>query len=173
MSPVEALSLSERQACCIARALVRDPRVLILDESTSALDVATRDRLFGVVRRLCAEGAGVIFISHRMDEIEELADRVTVLRSGESVVTLERGQAGTEELVRHMTGSTHLTTGVEKLPRAARVRGEVLCASRGRASAARRRRRSTSSCGPASWSVWPGWRDTDRTRSCTPCAERA
>ena len=92
-APAESLSLSERQACCVARALVRDPRVLILDESTSALDVATRDRLFAMVRRLCANGCGVIFISHRMDEIEDLADRVTVLRSGESVATLERGQA--------------------------------------------------------------------------------
>ena len=89
-APAEALSLSDRQACCIARALVREPRVLILDESTSALDVATRDRLFAIVRRLCAGGCGVIFISHRMDEIEQLADRVTVLRSGESVATLER-----------------------------------------------------------------------------------
>src|SRR3954453_3900512 len=68
-APAEALSLSDRQVCCIARALVRRPRVLILDESTSALDVATRDRLFAVVRRLCAEGTAVIFISHRMDEI--------------------------------------------------------------------------------------------------------
>ncbi len=105
--PVEALSLSDRQACCIARALVRSPRVLILDESTSALDVATAERLFAVARRLCADGASVIFISHRMDEIDQLADRVTVMRSGESVVTLARDQASTELLVRHMTGDEH------------------------------------------------------------------
>jgi len=124
--PAEALSLSDQQACCIARALVRSPRVLILDESTSALDVATRDRLFAIVRRLCAEGTAVIFISHRMDEIAELADRVTVLRSGESVATLPRREATTDVLVRHMTGHAHLTEGVEKVPRAARVRGQVL-----------------------------------------------
>ncbi len=106
-APVESLSLSDRQACCIARALVRSPRVLILDESTSALDVATAQRLFAVVRRLCGEGASVIFISHRMDEIDQLADRVTVMRSGESVVTLTRDQGNTELLVRHMTGDEH------------------------------------------------------------------
>lgn len=125
-APVELLSLSDRQACCIARALVRNPRVLILDESTSALDVATRDRLFAVVRRLCAGGGAVIFISHRMDEIEELADRITVLRSGESVATLKRGESNADLLVRHMTGEDHLTAGVEVLPPKARLRGDVL-----------------------------------------------
>jgi ABC-type sugar transport system ATPase subunit len=129
--PAESLSLSDRQACCIARALVRSPRVLILDESTSALDVATRDRLFATVRGLCAAGAGVIFISHRMDEIAELADRVTVLRSGESVITLAREQATTEELVRHMTGEEALTAGVEKPTSAARIRSEILLRATG------------------------------------------
>ncbi len=130
-APTEALSLSDRQACCIARALVRDPGVLILDESTSALDVATRDRLFAAVRRLCARGVGVIFISHRMDEIQELADRVTVLRSGQSVATLAREEATPEVLVRHMTGEDHLTAGVETIPSRARVRGEVLLRTEG------------------------------------------
>jgi len=129
--PAEALSLSDRQACCIARALVRDPRVLILDESTSALDVATRDRLFATIQRLCAQGVGVIFISHRMDEIQELADRVTVLRSGQSVATLGRGDADTGVIVRHMTGEDHLTAGVETVPSRARVRGEALLSTEG------------------------------------------
>jgi ABC-type sugar transport system ATPase subunit len=114
-TPAESLSLSDRQACCIARALVRSPRVLILDESTSALDVVTRDRLFAAVRRLCGAGAAVIFISHRMGEIDELANRVTVLRSGESVATLARHETTSEVLVRHMTGSDHLTSGAERV----------------------------------------------------------
>jgi ABC-type sugar transport system ATPase subunit len=130
-APVESLSLSSRQACCIARALVRSPRVLILDESTSALDVVTRDRLFAVVRRLCAEGTAVVFISHRMDEIEELADRVTVLRSGETVATVARGEASTDQLVRLMTGSEHLTSGVEAMDASRRVGDEVLLSTRG------------------------------------------
>ena len=115
-APAVSLSLSDRQACCIARALVRAPRVLILDESTSALDVVTRDRLFAVVRRLCAAGSAVIFISHRMGEIDELADRITVLRSGESVAGYRRGEATADELVRQMTGSDHLTAGAERRP---------------------------------------------------------
>jgi len=107
-TPVEELSLSDRQACCIVRALVRQPRVLILDEATSALDVATRDRLFEIVGRLSAQGVGVVFITHRMDEISEIGDRITVMRSGETVATLERGDWTRAELVRLMTGSAQL-----------------------------------------------------------------
>jgi ABC-type sugar transport system ATPase subunit len=105
------LPLSHQQACVIARALVRDPRVLILDEATSALDVATRDRLFAIVRELSSRGTSVVFISHRMDEITGLADRITVLRSGESVATLPREAASPSELLRLMTGAARLTEG--------------------------------------------------------------
>ena len=108
-APVERLSLSDRQACCIVRALMRRPRILILDEATSALDVVTRDRLFKIVTRMSAEGAGVIFITHRMDEISEIGDRITVMRSGETVATLERGGWTPRELVHLMTGSDRLT----------------------------------------------------------------
>jgi ABC-type sugar transport system ATPase subunit len=107
--PVELLSLSDRQACCIARALVRRPRILILDEATSALDVATRERLFRIVRRLSDDGAGVVFITHRMDEIAEIGDRITVMRSGRTVATLARGAWKPSELVRLMTGSDRVT----------------------------------------------------------------
>jgi ABC-type sugar transport system ATPase subunit/ribose/xylose/arabinose/galactoside ABC-type transport system permease subunit len=107
-APAGSLSLSERQAVAIGRALLREPKVLILDEATSALDVATRDRLFAAVRRLTATGGAVLFISHRMDEVTEIADRVTVLRSGESVATLERADAEIGRLVELMTGGEHL-----------------------------------------------------------------
>jgi len=108
-APVESLPLSVRQVCGIARAVMRDPQILILDESTSALDVATRDRLFSLIHARTTEQRTVIFISHRMDEIEEIADRITVLRSGRSVATLQRGQASAAELVRLMSGADHLT----------------------------------------------------------------
>jgi ABC-type sugar transport system ATPase subunit len=107
---MEDLSLSERQACCIVRALLRRPRILILDEATSALDVATRDRLFALIGRLAADGAGVIFITHRMDEIEEIGDRITVMRSGRTVANLKRASWTPRELVRLMTGSDELVT---------------------------------------------------------------
>ncbi|MFL5847056.1 MAG: sugar ABC transporter ATP-binding protein [Solirubrobacteraceae bacterium] len=114
--PVEQLSLSERQACCLARALVRDPKILILDEATSALDVQTRDRLFTLIRERTDGGTAVVFISHRMDEISEIGDRCTVMRSGETVGTLDRGDATAGELVRLMTGAEHLTGDVAERP---------------------------------------------------------
>ncbi len=107
--PVRQLRLSDRQAICIARALVQDAEVLILDEATSALDVATRERLFRVLDRLRQQGKSIIFISHRIDEVEEIADRVTVLRAGRSVGTFRRGEATARQLVR-------LTTGDEEDP---------------------------------------------------------
>jgi ABC-type sugar transport system ATPase subunit len=128
--PAEELSLSDRQACCVARALIREPSVLILDEATSALDVATRDRLFAIVRRLAAGGTSTIFISHRMDEVQEIGDRVTVMRSGETVATVARGEASAAELVRLMTGHEHLTeTG--HVARTRTERGDVVLRAEG------------------------------------------
>ena len=98
------LSLSDRQACSIARALIRDPQLLILDEATSALDYSTRSRLFGIVKRRAGEGKSTILITHRMDEIDEIGDRITVMRSGSTVGTLARGGWNAEILVQMMTG---------------------------------------------------------------------
>jgi ABC-type sugar transport system ATPase subunit/ribose/xylose/arabinose/galactoside ABC-type transport system permease subunit len=120
-APAGSLSLSERQAVAICRALLREPKVLILDEATSALDVATRDRLFAAARRLTAAGGAVLFISHRMDEVTEIADRVTVLRSGESVATLDRADAEIGRLVELMTGGEQLVQ-----PAAASAAGPAL-----------------------------------------------
>jgi ABC-type sugar transport system ATPase subunit len=129
---VEDLSLSDRQACAIVRALVRDPKVLILDEATSALDVAVRERLFGIVRRLAADGTGVVFISHRMDEIEELGDRITVMRSGCSVATVPRGEATMRDLVALMTGSDQAQESDAQARLATgRELGQVVLAARG------------------------------------------
>jgi ABC-type sugar transport system ATPase subunit len=110
--PVGPLPLSVRQVCVIARALVRDPQVLILDEATSALDVDTRDRLFTMIRRLGARGVATIFISHRMDEIQELPDRITVLRAGRTVATVSRGEVPPTELVRLMVGADRVAAGL-------------------------------------------------------------
>jgi ABC-type sugar transport system ATPase subunit len=129
--PVETLALSDRQACCIARALVREPRVLILDESTSALDVATRDRLFTMVRRLAAGGTAVVFISHRMDEIAEIGDRCTVMRSGDTVATLEKGDASAGELVRLMTGAEQIAPPEATAAVARAQLGEVVLKAEG------------------------------------------
>jgi ABC-type sugar transport system ATPase subunit len=122
-----SLPLSDRQAVCVARALVREPRILILDEATSTLDVATRDRLFRVIRRLRAAGTGILFISHRMEEVEEIADRVTIVRSGEDVATLRRGEADVQRMVELMTGTKGGGQELRQAPDAsARVRDDVV-----------------------------------------------
>lgn len=113
----DSLDLATQQVCVIARALVQRPRVLILDESTSALDVSVRDRLFAALRQLCAQGMAVMFISHRMDEIEAVADRVSVLRSGESVATLDRAEATTSRLLQLMSGQEAAGGGFARRPR--------------------------------------------------------
>jgi ABC-type sugar transport system ATPase subunit len=130
--PVEELSLSDRQSCGIVRALLREPKILILDEATSSLDVATRDRLFALVGALSQKGVGVIFITHRMDEIEEIGDRITVMRSGETVAELKRAAWKPQELVRLMTGSENLERAgwVEKASAESR-RGAPVLAVRG------------------------------------------
>ncbi|HXE16055.1 MAG TPA: sugar ABC transporter ATP-binding protein [Stellaceae bacterium] len=103
--PVAALSLAQRQGVTIARALLRPWRLLVLDESTSALDVDARDRLFEALRGFRAAGRSILFVSHRMDEILDVADRSTVLRSGRSVATLTRAETTTDGLLELM--STH------------------------------------------------------------------
>lgn len=105
-APAGHLSLSERQAVCIVRALVRRPRVLVLDESTAALDVLTRDRLFSEIRRLKDDGVSILFISHRMDEVEAISDRVSVLRSGRTVSTVSRADISVDKLIADMTGTS-------------------------------------------------------------------
>jgi ribose transport system ATP-binding protein len=106
------LALSQRQLVTIARALVRDPRVLILDEATSALDIGDRRILFDAIRELVAAGSLVIFISHRLDEVMEISDVVTVLRNGMSTETVRRGEFDVHHLLRLMS-----PTGADRLER--------------------------------------------------------
>jgi ABC-type sugar transport system ATPase subunit len=128
----EELSLSDRQACGIVRALLRDPKILILDEATSALDVATRDRLFAMVGALSRQGVGVIFITHRMDEIEQIGDWITVMRSGETVGDFHRGHWTPQQLVQLMTGADALgAEEQERLAPVAKRRGDVVLSVRG------------------------------------------
>jgi ABC-type sugar transport system ATPase subunit len=127
--PVEHLPLSDRQACVIARALVLRPTVLILDEATSALDMQIRDRLFALLEARVRDGMSVIFISHRMAEVQAIADRTTVMRSGETVGTFARGEGSVGDLVALMTGGEGPAVSVGERP--AREVGETVLSHEG------------------------------------------
>jgi rhamnose transport system ATP-binding protein len=101
---VGALSVGNRQRVEILRALSQDARILIMDEPTAALTEYDVTRLFDIVRRLKARGVAIIFISHRMDEIFAIADRVTVLRDSAYVATKNIADTDTTELVQLMVG---------------------------------------------------------------------
>jgi rhamnose transport system ATP-binding protein len=98
------LTVGNRQRVEILRALSQDARLLIMDEPTAALTEYDVTRLFDIVRRLKSRGVGVIYISHRMDEIFQLADRVTVLRDGAQVGSRRVAETSSAELVQMMVG---------------------------------------------------------------------
>ena len=104
LAPVKDLPLSRRQIVEIAKALARDPRILILDEATSALTAADVAKVFAVLKRLRSEGLALLYISHRMHEIAELADECTVFRNGRNVATYKAGTKTDTEVVEMMIG---------------------------------------------------------------------
>jgi len=106
--PVDAIAgqlrVGERQLLEIARALTQDTKVLVLDEPTAALSNVEVERLFSVMDQLREEGVGMIYITHRLDEVARVADRVQVLRDGSSVLTVDAKKASREDLVSAMLG---------------------------------------------------------------------
>jgi rhamnose transport system ATP-binding protein len=100
------LSIAQMQSVEIARAFSLNARILIMDEPTSSLTLNEVAELFGLVRRLRDEGAAIIFISHRLEELFEVADRVTILRDGSFVDTRLVKDVSRDELVRLMVGRT-------------------------------------------------------------------
>ncbi len=103
-TPAGLLGVGHQQLVEIAGALSQDCRLLILDEPTAALSDPEIDKLFENVRRLQSEGVGIIYVSHRMDEIRRIANRITVLRDGRRVATHKVGDVTSTELVREMAG---------------------------------------------------------------------
>ena len=104
LSLVADLPLSRRQVVEIAKALARNPKVLILDEATSALAGADVVKVFAMLKRLRSEGLAIVYISHRMHEIAELADDCTVYRNGRYVATFAAGTKTDDAIVEMMIG---------------------------------------------------------------------
>ncbi len=104
LAPVSSLPLSRRQMVEIAKALARNPQLLILDEATSALTAADVTRVFEVLKRLREEGLAIIYISHRMAEIAELADDCSVFRNGRHVATFKAGEKTDNQVIELMIG---------------------------------------------------------------------
>ena len=123
---VSTLRMGQRQLLEIARALRADARVLIMDEPTSSLTDAEAARLFEVVRELRGQGVGVVYISHRLAEIEALCDRVVGLRDGRNSGALERGEISQDRMVALMVGRE--LSGGRRAPAAV---GEVVLAVEG------------------------------------------
>jgi ribose transport system ATP-binding protein len=101
---VKALGMAERQLVEIAKALSLKVRILLLDEPTSALTNEERERLFDIIRQLQKRGVGVVYVSHRLDEIPQIGQRVTVLRDGKRIGTLPVKEAQEKDLIRMMVG---------------------------------------------------------------------
>lgn len=114
--PVALLSPAEQQMVEIAKALALKSRVLILDEPTAALTFSETETLFDIIGRLRRHGTGIIYISHRLEEIFEIADRVTVLKDGRVQGTWPVAESSLEHLVTQMVGRERFYRAVEKAP---------------------------------------------------------
>jgi ABC-type sugar transport system ATPase subunit len=104
-TPLASVTLAGQQMVEILRCIVANPKVIILDEPTSGLDNYESDLLMGILKRLKAEGITIIYISHRLQEIIRISDRITVLRDGKFITTLENSESVTEDdLINNMVG---------------------------------------------------------------------
>ena len=124
-TPVQGLSVADQQMVEIAKALSFQSRVLVMDEPTAALSAHEVQTLFTIVRRLRERGVAILFVSHRLEEIFALADRVTVFRDGARVATAPITEVTTEELIRQMVGRTMETLYPKSVVEAGEVVLEV------------------------------------------------
>jgi general nucleoside transport system ATP-binding protein len=122
------LSLGEQQRVEILKALLRDARILILDEPTAVLTPQESETLFATLRTMAAEGRTVIFISHKLHEVKAVADRVTVLRAGKNIATVDAAGASRQSLAALMVGRDVET--VRRRPSDRGAEGEVVLACR-------------------------------------------
>jgi ABC-type sugar transport system ATPase subunit len=118
---VGRIGIGEKQLVEIARALAREGRILVLDEPTAALSSSETERLFGIIAKVKASGVALVYISHRLEEVFRIADRVTVLRDGRRVGTRVVAETTPDEIVQLMVGKS-----VRRYERAPRVTERAL-----------------------------------------------
>lgn len=118
----ERLSVSQRQVIEIARSVVRDAPIILLDEPTSSLSETDKAKLYALIRRLKGAGKTILFISHFLEEIREVSDDALILRDGEAVIQAPIESLSNDDIVRHMVGRDI----TELFPRSARTVGDPI-----------------------------------------------
>jgi ABC-type sugar transport system ATPase subunit len=104
--PVASLSGGQRQTVAIARSLLGDPKIIVLDEPTAALGVAQTAEVLDLIERLRERGLGVVMVSHNMEDVRAVADRIVVLRLGRNNGEFDAASGTSEEVVASITGAT-------------------------------------------------------------------
>jgi ribose transport system ATP-binding protein len=127
---VSDLSADQRQIVEILKVLSENSRIIIFDEATAALDSKQVAVFFDLIRSLKAEGHAIIFISHRMDEVFAIGDRVTVMRNGRTVASLAIAETSQDEIVAHMVGGADIGTVDHKEAPAPQTQGTAVLAAR-------------------------------------------
>jgi rhamnose transport system ATP-binding protein len=125
--PVRGLSVADQQLVEIAKALSLDARVLVMDEPTASLSSHEVERLFTIIRQLRGRGVAILFVDHRMEEVFEIADTVSILRDGRHVVTAPISELTPADAIRHMVGRRLETL----FPKEQATIGEVVLEVRG------------------------------------------
>ncbi|PMQ01961.1 MAG: D-xylose ABC transporter ATP-binding protein [Dictyoglomus sp. NZ13-RE01] len=130
---VADLTVGKQQMVEIAKALSYNAEVIIFDEPTAALSISETEELFNIIRKLKSQGIGIIYISHRLEELKEIADRVTVMRDGQYIGTVKMSETTIDEIISMMVGREIYETLKEKeVEEDAEVVLEVKNLSRGR-----------------------------------------
>jgi ribose transport system ATP-binding protein len=124
-TPVNRLSIAQQQLVEIARSISAGARILIMDEPTSSLTLSETRRLLEIVKDLRSQGVSIIYISHRLHEIEEIADRAVVLRDGKNAGTIERADINRDRMVRMMVGRDLKDMFIDTANGSAKTDGDV------------------------------------------------
>jgi ABC-type sugar transport system ATPase subunit len=125
-APVSRLSIAEQQLVELARVLLEEPRLLILDEPNSALNERDTERLFAVLRQLRERGVTMLYVSHRLEEVFAISDRVTITRNGKDVTTRDRKELTISEVIDGMIGAHPEDMFPSPLPPRKGVKAEAL-----------------------------------------------